>query len=163
MSNFKRIRVERLQSEFRSTQCLSEVGEHETDLCVGARFGEEVFVLPEMGYLAVGIDLNPMMDNEFVLSGDEYSIEFSDGVFDKVFCYIFNHILDIEKALSEIARILRRPGALIVHIHRVEPQEFDVRSWDSPENFAAIIGSFLGCPPIIKCRSDFILAVFCLR
>ena len=71
MSNFKRIRVERLQSEFGSTQCLSEVGEHETDICVGARFDEEVFVLPEMGYLAVGIDLNPMMDNEFVLSGDE--------------------------------------------------------------------------------------------
>ena len=80
MSDFKRTRVERLQSEFRSSQCLSEVGEHETDLCVGARFGEEVFVLREMGYLAVGIDLNPMMVNEFVLSGDEHRIEFPNGV-----------------------------------------------------------------------------------
>ena len=95
-----------------------------------------------MGHLAVGIDLNPMIDNEFVLSGDEHSIEFPNGVFDKVFCYIFDHILDIEKASSEIARVLRRPGALIAHIQRVEPQEFEIRSWDSPENFAAIVGSF---------------------
>ena len=31
MSDFKRTRVERLKSEFRSSQCLSEVGEHETE------------------------------------------------------------------------------------------------------------------------------------
>jgi len=146
-----------------SSKCLSDVGENETLLCVGARFGEEVAALRDMGYLAIGIDLNPWQNNKFVLFGDVHQIEFPKSVFDKVFCNILDHVLDIEKALREIARVLKSPGQLVLHISHSEPEDFEVRGWDSAEKFAERIGVFFGFQPIITERNGHIEAVFLLN
>lgn len=124
LSGWKEIRVSHFKNEFMSSKCLSDVGENETVLCVGARFGEEVAVLRDMGYLAIGIDLNPEQKNKFVLFGDVHQIEFPNSVFDKVFCNVLDHVLDIEKALSEIARVLKSPGLFVAHIQRQGPGDF---------------------------------------
>ena len=115
-----------------------------------------------MGYLAVGIDLNPEQKNKFVLFGDVHQLEFPNGVFNKVFCNILDHVLDIEKALSEIARVLKPTGFLVTHIQRQGPGDFEVRGWDSADQFAQRIGLFFGVQPIITKRENFIEAVFLL-
>lgn len=162
LSGWKEGRVTHFRTEFMSSKCLSKVGENETVLCVGARFGEEVSVLRDMGYLALGIDLNPEKRNKFVFFGDVHQIEFSNGVFDKIFCNVLDHVLDIEKALLEIARVLKSPGHLVIHIQRQEPGEFEVRGWDSAEKFAERIGMFFGVQPSITDRGNFVEAVFLL-
>ena len=68
--------------------------------------------------------------------------------------------MDIEKALSEIARVLKSTGCLVTHIQREEPGDFEVRAWNSAEQFAQRIGLFFGVQPIITKRENFIEAVF---
>ena len=163
LSGWKEIRVSHFKDEFMSSKCLSDVGESETVLCVGARFGEEVAVLREMGYLAIGIDLNPEQKNKFVLFGDVHQIEFPNSVFDKVFCNVLDHVLDIEKALREVARVLKSPGQLVIHVQKQKPGDFEVRGWDSAEKFVERIGEFFNAQPIITQRSSHIEAVFLLN
>jgi len=163
LSGWKENRVSYFKNQFMSSKSLSEVGENETLLCVGARFGEEVAVLREMGYLAIGIDLNPEQENKFVLFGDVHQIEFPNSVFDKAFCNVLDHVLDLEKALREIARVLKSPGQLVLHISHSEPGDFEVRGWDSAEKFAERIGVFFGVQPIITERNSHIEAVFLLN
>lgn len=162
LSGFKENRVAHFRTEFYQSKFLSEVRENETVLCVGARFGEEVSVLRDMGYLAIGIDLNPKLENRFVLYGDVHQLEFPNKVFDKVFCNILDHILDIEKALSEIARVLKFNGVLVTHIQRQKPGDFEARGWDSAEQFVQRIGMFFGVHPITTERGSFLEAVFLL-
>jgi SAM-dependent methyltransferase len=162
LSGWKEARVAHFRNEFMSSKFLSEISEDETILCVGARFGEEVSVLRDMGYLAVGIDLNPEQKNKFVLFGDVHKLEFANEVFNKVFCNILDHVLDIEKALSEITRVLKSTGCLVTHIQCQELGDFEVRGWDSAEQFAQRIGLFFGVQPIITKRENFIEAVFLL-
>ena len=163
LSGWKENRVSHFKNEFMSSKCLSDVGENKTVLCVGARFGEEVAVLRDMGYLAIGIDLNPEQKNKFVLFGDVHQIEFPNSVFDTVFCNVLDHVLDIEKALREIVRVLKSPGHLVIHVQRQEPGDFEVRGWDSAEKFAERIGEFFDVQPIITERSSQIEAVFLLN
>jgi SAM-dependent methyltransferase len=162
LSGFSKHRVAHFRHEFMSSKFLHEHSENETILCVGARFGEEVFVLREMGYLAVGIDLNPEQKNEFVLFGDVHRLAFSNQSFDKVFCNILDHVLDLEEALSEIARVLKSPGLFVAHIQRVKPGFFEARSWDSAEHFAQRIAVFFGVQPLVAERDNFIEVVFAL-
>lgn len=163
LSGWKEIRVSHFKNEFMSSKCLSDVGENETVLCVGARFGEEVAVLRDMGYLAIGIDLNPEQKNKFVLFGDVHQIEFPNSVFDKVFCNVLDHVLDIEKALGEIVRVLKSPGHLVIHVQSQKPGDFEVRGWESAEKFVERIGEFFDVQPIVTQRSSHIEAVFLLN
>ena len=163
LSGWKEIRVSHFKNEFMSSKCLSDVGENETVLCVGARFGEEVAVLRDMGYLAIGIDLSPEQKNKFVLFGDVHQIEFPNSVFDKVFCNVLDHVLDIEKALREIVRVLKSPGHLVRHVQSQKPGDFEVRGWDSAEKFAERIGEFFDVQPVITERRSHIEAVFLLN
>ena len=45
-------------------------------LCLGARLGTEVRALHNLGYFAIGIDLNPGVDNPYVLMGDFHKLVF---------------------------------------------------------------------------------------
>ena len=163
LSGWKEIRVSHFKDEFMSSKCLSDVGEYETVLCVGARFGEEVAVLRDMGYLAIGIDLNPEQKNKFVLFGDVHQIEFPNSVFDKVFCNVLDHVLDIEKALREMVRVLKSPGHLVIHFQSQKPGDFEVRGWDSAEKFVERIGEFFDVVPSMTQRSSHKEAVFLLN
>jgi len=84
-------------------------------LCLGARTGQEVFILKEMGLTdSIGIDLHP--DPPLVIEGDVHNLKFKDSCFDFVFSNIFDHVLYPEKFISEIERVTKRNGYCLLHL-----------------------------------------------
>ncbi len=84
-------------------------------LCLGARTGQEVYVLREMGLEdAIGIDLHACPP--LVQEGDVHQLNFEDESFDFIFSNIFDHVLYPEKFLSEIDRVLRPGGHCLLHL-----------------------------------------------
>jgi SAM-dependent methyltransferase len=87
-----------------------------TVLCLGARLGTEVKALRQLGYLAVGIDLNPGADNAYVLHGDFHDLAFPAGSFDAVYTNALDHAFDLGRILAEVRRVLRPGGLFIVDL-----------------------------------------------
>jgi len=87
--------------------------EASTVLCLGARLGTEVKALRQLGYLAVGIDLNPGADNVYVLHGDFHDLAFPTSSFDAVYTNALDHAFDLARILAEVRRVLK-PGGLFV-------------------------------------------------
>jgi SAM-dependent methyltransferase len=84
-------------------------------LCLGARTGQEVAVLQELGLLdTIGIDLND--DPPLVIEGDVHDIPFEEDSFDFVFSNIFDHVLYPEKFISGIERVLVPGGYCLLHV-----------------------------------------------
>ena len=79
-------------------------------LCLGARLGGEVRAFRRLGALALGVDLEPGLNNRHVLPGDVHALQFADGVFD----YAFTNILG-RRGILEVVLI-------------VEPEKFE--GWD---------------------------------
>lgn len=83
-------------------------------LCLGARTGQEVFVLNELGVDALGIDL---VDNPpLVIEGDVHDLKFEDNSYDFIFSNIFDHVLYPDKFVSEIIRVLKPNGHCLLHL-----------------------------------------------
>jgi SAM-dependent methyltransferase len=82
-------------------------------LCLGARLGTEVRALHDLGYFAVGLDLNPGERNPYVLPGDFHRIVFPDGSIDAVYTNALDHVFSLEQLVGEVQRLLR-PGAVFV-------------------------------------------------
>jgi SAM-dependent methyltransferase len=82
-------------------------------LCLGARLGTEVRALLDLGYFAIGIDLNPGPNNPYVLSGDFHQIVFADDSIDAVYTNALDHVFTLEKVVGEVGRVLR-PGGIFV-------------------------------------------------
>jgi len=90
--------------------------EARTVLCLGARLGTEVRALRQLGYLAIGIDLNPGADNVYVLHGDFHDLVFPAGSFDAVYTNALDHVFDLGRILSEVRRVLKPGGLFIVDL-----------------------------------------------
>ena len=82
-------------------------------LCLGARLGTEVKALRSLGYFAVGIDLNPGINNPYVLYGDFHNLMFADGAVDAVYTNALDHVFDLKRVVAEIKRLLS-PGGLFI-------------------------------------------------
>ena len=83
-------------------------------LCIGARVGEEVFVLRELGLDAIGIDL---VDNPpLVIKGDCHDLSFEGENCDFIFSNIFDHVLYPDKFISEIERVVKPGGYCLLHL-----------------------------------------------
>lgn len=82
-------------------------------LCIGARTGQEVVALKELGYNAIGIDIIPCEPH--VVQCDMHKLFFEDSSFDFVFSNVFDHSLYPEKKCSEIERVLRPNGIVMMH------------------------------------------------
>jgi SAM-dependent methyltransferase len=82
-------------------------------LCLGARLGTEVRALHDLGYFALGIDLNPGEKNPYVLPGDFHRIVFPDGSVDAVYTNALDHVFSLEEVVGEVHRVLR-PGGVFV-------------------------------------------------
>lgn len=100
-------------------------------LCLGARQGTEVKAFHDLGCFAVGVDLNPGKDNPFVLPGDFHDLQFPGESVDVVFTNSLDHAFDVPKLLSEIRRVLKPGGLLIIEAIRGEAEA------NAPDHYAS--------------------------
>src|SRR3546814_7132925 len=83
-------------------------------LCLGARTGQEVVALEELGLDAIGIDLVPCPPH--VEAGDIHNLRFEDASFDLIFTNIVDHSIDPSKFFSEIERVCAPGGVIMIHL-----------------------------------------------
>jgi SAM-dependent methyltransferase len=102
-----------------------------TVLCLGARQGTEVKAFQDLGCFAVGLDLNPGPENEFVLHGDFHRVRFPDRSVDVIFTNSFDHVFDPAKLIGEITRLLKPGGLLIIEAIQGEAQDI------APDHYAS--------------------------
>lgn len=82
-------------------------------LCIGARTGQEVVALKEMGIEnTIGIDIVPHPPH--VIEGDMHNLEFEDETFDFVYTNVFDHSIDPKKLMSEMERVLKVGGHIFL-------------------------------------------------
>ena len=103
-------------------------------LCLGARLGTEVRALHDLGYFAIGIDLNPGPDNAFVLPGDFHRIVFPDGSVDAVYTNALDHVFSLEDVVGEVRRLLRQGGVFVADLELGStegfvPGEYEAVMW----------------------------------
>lgn len=85
-------------------------------ICLGARRGEEVRALLDLGHFAIGIDLNPGRAPELVVTGDFHNLNFADGSVDAVYTNCLDHAFELDKVVGEIRRVLKPGGLFIVDL-----------------------------------------------
>ena len=83
-------------------------------LCFGARTGQEVVALSEIGMNALGIDIVP--HEPYVIKGDIHDAPFEDNSFDFVFTNIIDHSINPGKFMNEIERVLKSGGHALVQL-----------------------------------------------
>ena len=103
-------------------------------LCLGARLGTEVRALHDLGYFAIGIDLNPGERNPYVLPGDFHHIVFPSGSIDAVYTNALDHVFSLEELVGEVQRLLRAGGVFIADLELGSeegfiPGEFEAAMW----------------------------------
>jgi SAM-dependent methyltransferase len=103
-------------------------------LCLGARLGTEVRALHELGYFAIGIDLNPGDDNPYVLSGDFHRIVFPDASVDAIYTNTLDHVFSLEAVVGEVRRLLRPGGVFVADLELGSaegfvPGEYEAVMW----------------------------------
>lgn len=106
-------------------------------LCVAARLGGEVRAFRRLGALAIGIDIEPGPENLHVLHGDFHNLQFADSCFDFVFCNAIDHVYDIKAFSSEISRVLKTNGELILEICTKKPGMYE--AIDLSENLEPVL------------------------
>ena len=94
-------------------------------LDVGCGKGHLVKALSELGVDAVGIDLNPNAADVAVVprvrTMSAVNLEFGDETFEAVVSFhAIEHIPSIEEALSEMARVVKRGGKVLL-VYPAEP------------------------------------------
>tara|TARA_Y100000592_G_C5478865_1_gene324102 strand:- start:1232 stop:2473 length:1242 start_codon:yes stop_codon:yes gene_type:complete len=101
-------------------------------LCIGARTGQEVVALKNLGIDAQGIDIVPCLPH--VIKGDMHNLQFDDEEFDFVFSNVYDHSLYPEKKASEIERVLKVGGKVLfqlqIDIEQDEYTEFYIHRTD---------------------------------
>ena len=83
-------------------------------ICLGARRGEEVAAMKELGIDAIGIDLVPFPP--YVHKGDIHDIPVWDNSTGLVYSNSVDHVLDIPRFCREIQRVLISGGVAVLHL-----------------------------------------------
>tara|TARA_B100001093_G_C26385028_1_gene824615 strand:+ start:88 stop:702 length:615 start_codon:yes stop_codon:yes gene_type:complete len=83
-------------------------------VCFGARTGQEVVALNELGMDAIGIDIVPQ--EPYVIEGDIHKAPFENESFDFVFTNIVDHSIDPAKFMSEMERVVKPNGHILVQL-----------------------------------------------
>ncbi|HUT92642.1 MAG TPA: class I SAM-dependent methyltransferase [Thermoguttaceae bacterium] len=109
-------------------------------ICLGARLGEEVAVLRELGYDAIGIDLVPCPP--LVEQGDFHHIPFVDGAFGLVYCNSVDHVFDLTQFAAEVRRVLE-PGGWAYFVLRVNHWgSYESLKLEDPLTFVGMFDDF---------------------
>ena len=85
-------------------------------LCLGSRTGQEVKALIDLGIDAKGIDLVPFPP--YTIEGDIHNIKKDENSVELIFTNIIDHSLYPEKFCSEMERICKPGGHIIIHIQK---------------------------------------------
>ena len=83
-------------------------------LCLGSRTGQEVKALRDIGKDAIGIDL--VSFPPYTIIGDIHNLNFNNKTFDLVFTNVIDHSLNPFKMVSEMERVTKINGIIIVHL-----------------------------------------------
>jgi SAM-dependent methyltransferase len=107
-------------------------------LCLGARLGTEVRALHDLGYFAIGIDLNPGERNPYVLPGDFHRIVFPSDSVDAVYTNALDHVFSLEELVGEVQRLLRTGGVFVADLELGSeegfiPGEYESAMWRDHE------------------------------
>lgn len=106
-------------------------------LCLGARTGQEVQALKNLGMKATGIDLVPC--EPLVTAGDIHDLKYENDTFDFVFTNIIDHTIYPQKMISEVERVLKPGGHFFlqmqVNIKQDEYTEYVPNSAEEIINF----------------------------
>lgn len=110
-------------------------------LCLAARIGTEVKAFHDLGAFAVGIDLNPGKNNNWVLPGDFHNLVFPNDSVDAVYCNSLDHALDLSKVLAEVSRVLKPKGLLLVDAQggSLEEDNWTATAWQSVDDLIEAI------------------------
>tara|TARA_R110000803_G_scaffold82497_3_gene148646 strand:+ start:503 stop:1117 length:615 start_codon:yes stop_codon:yes gene_type:complete len=110
--------------------------------CLGARTGEEVLCLRDMGFAnAMGTDLVPF--DEHVIECDIHNMIFDDNSVDFYYTNIFDHSIDPSKFVSEIQRTLKFDGICFLQIQLGRLlDEYGVLFIDEPKDFEKLLYKF---------------------
>lgn len=81
-------------------------------LCLGARTGQEVRALLDLGIEALGIDLVPC--EPLVHLGDIHALDLEDDSFDFIFSNVFDHALYPDRFVAEMERVCRPTGHMLL-------------------------------------------------
>jgi len=105
-------------------------------LCLAARIGTEVKAFLDLGCRANGIDLNPGKENPYVDQGDFHDLQFPAGSMDVVYTNSLDHAYDIDRIATEVLRVLKPEGLLIVEAVQgrdqgVQPGFFESFFWNN--------------------------------
>ena len=89
------------------------LGKDTKALCIGARTGQEVVALKEIGVEdAIGIDIVPHPPH--VIEGDMHNLDFEDETFDFIYTNVIDHSVDPEKMMAEMERVLKVGGHIFL-------------------------------------------------
>ncbi len=113
-------------------------------LCLAARIGAEVKSFLDLGCFAVGLDVNPGTKNKYVVYGDFHSLQFPDGCVDVVFTNSLDHVLDIEKVVTEVRRVLKPGGMFVLEamkgsVEGVETGPYESLHWSQIDDLLAFL------------------------
>ena len=103
-----------------------------TCLCLGARTGQEVVALKELGVEnSIGIDIVP--HDPHVIKGDIHNLDFEDETFDFIYTNIIDHSINPKKMISEVERVLKTDGIFLLQIQLgLNQDEYTVFEIDNP-------------------------------
>ncbi len=104
-------------------------------LCLAARLGTEVKSFQARGCFAVGTDLEPGPENEYVVHGDFHNIKFPANSVDIVFTNSLDHALHFDRLLSEMKRVLKPGGHVIADVIKgtkegYTPGRYEAAAWE---------------------------------
>lgn len=93
---------------------LGPVVAHGKAVCLGARRGEEVQALRDLGFDAIGIDIVEFPP--LVVKGDFHVMPFEDGEFNLVFSNAVDHAHDLPTLAREVRRVTASRAIVILHL-----------------------------------------------
>lgn len=123
-------------------------------LCLGARTGDEVKALRDIGFIeAIGVDLNPGSNNKYVVKGDFHSLPFLDNSFDGVYSNSMDHAMNLKDVSRESGRVLKPKGILSLELSftnwdrsacekHLKKKSFESLLWESVDDVVAEFEEF---------------------
>tara|TARA_B100000886_G_scaffold340451_1_gene310093 strand:+ start:4327 stop:4995 length:669 start_codon:yes stop_codon:yes gene_type:complete len=113
-------------------------------LCLGSRTGQEVKALIDLGVDAKGIDLVPFPP--YTIMGDIHKIDISKNTVDLIFTNIVDHSLYPEIFCSEMARICKPDGNIIIHLQKgIDGDNYSENMIRDPDIIISFFNNFELC------------------